>query len=104
MKYNHDPMKELNEDFYLNEVALKTRYSLLELNQQNQKDKIETGSHWRKFTPYPVVDQDIKYNVYIQGNKSIDRIIKNNDKIFSNINKSGLKKKLNSIDHTYSLS
>ena len=63
MKYNHDPMKELNEDFYLNEVALKTRYSLLELNQQNQKDKIETGYHWKKLNTYQVEDKDIKYKV-----------------------------------------
>ena len=103
MKYQ-DPMKVLNDEYYLNDVALKTRYNLLQINQQNEKEKVDRGTHWKKFTPYPLIDEDIKYNLYIQGNKPIEKIIKNNEKIISNIDKSGLKKILNSIDHTSSLS
>ena len=103
MKYQ-DPMKVLNNEYYLNDVALKTRYNLLQINQQNKKEKVDRGTHWKKFTPYPLIDEDIKYNLYIQGNKPIEKIIKNNEKIISNIDKSGLKKILNSIDHTSSLS
>ena len=38
-----DPMKEINKKIYLNPVSLKTRYQLLNLNQQNEKLGYEIG-------------------------------------------------------------
>mgnify|MGYP007104142855 CR=1 FL=1 len=77
MKYQ-DPMKVLNDEYYLNDVALNTRYNLLQINQQNEKEKVDRVTHWKKFTPYPLIDEDIKYNLYIQGNKPIEKIILSN--------------------------
>ena len=43
----YDPMKELNEAKYLNDVEIKTRYSLLLNNEENNKNGKEIGTHWK---------------------------------------------------------
>ena len=99
-----DPMKEINNDIYLNDVALKMRYSLLKLNKKNERTKTETGTHWLKFKPYPVVDDDIKHNYIVQGNSTVNNINRKNTEVFNQIHKTELKKKLNSINQTAALS
>ena len=95
-----DLIKEINKEYYFNDVSLKSRYKLMKLNKQNEKEGFELGTHWNKNTPYPLVDSDIKYNQYIQQSSSINKINKDNSALFSDINKSGIKSKLNSMDQS----
>ena len=95
-----DPIKELNTGYYFNDVSLKSRYKLMKLNKQNEKEGYELGSHWYKNSPYPLMDNDIKYNQYIQHSSTINKINKDNSALFSDINKSGIKSKLNSMDQS----
>ena len=95
-----DPIKELNKEYYFNDVSLKSRYKLMKLNKQNEKEGYESGTHWNKNSPYPLVDNDIKYNQYIQHSSTINKINKDNSALFSDINKSGIKSKLNSMDQS----
>ena len=67
-------MKEINRKIYLNEVALKTRYQLLNLNQQNEKLGYEIGKNWNRNSLIPILDNDIFYNKYIHNNYSIKEI------------------------------
>ena len=99
-----DPMKEINNDIYLNDVALKMRYNLLKLNKKNERIKIESGTHWLKFKPYPVVDKDIKHNYRVQGKSTVNNINRKNTEVFKQIHNTGLKKKLSSINQTAALS
>ena len=46
-------IKELFNDKNFDSVALKSRYQLLNLNQQNEKADFKSGSHWVKYMPYP---------------------------------------------------
>ena len=82
-----DPIKELNNDSYFNSVSLKSRYQLLNLNQQNEKGGFETGSHWVKYTPYPFLDNDIKYNKYTSSKHSIKELNSENSDIYNKIKK-----------------
>ena len=95
-----DPIKELNKEYYFNDVSLKSRYKLMKLNKQNEKEGYESGTHWNKNYPYPLMDNDIKYNQYIQHSSTINKINKDNSALFSDINKSGIKSKLNSMDQS----
>ena len=95
MKYN--AKKDLNEEYHLNDVSLKSRYKLMKLNKINEKEGYERGVHWNKNKPYPLIDEDIKYNQYIQHYSSVNHINKDNSELFSIINKSGIKKKLNNM-------
>ena len=61
MKKNQN-LKELNNDFFFNDVYLKSRYKLIDLNRRNEKNGFEIGSHWEKNIKYPIIDDDIKYN------------------------------------------
>ena len=97
-------MKEINHKIYLNAVSLKTRYQLLNLNQQNEKLGYEIGKHWTRNSLYPILDNDIFYNKYMQNNYSIKEINSENRKIYNNIKKSGIINYLNKIEHTTSLS
>lgn len=97
-------MKEINRKIYLNEVALKTRYQLLNLNQQNEKLGYEIGKNWNRNSLIPILDNDIFYNKYIHNNYSIKEINSENRKIYNNIKKSGIIKYLDKIEHTSSLS
>ena len=97
-------MKEINKKIYLNPVSLKTRYQLLNLNQQNEKLGYETGKHWTRDSLGPIFDNDIFYNKYIQNNHSIKELNSDNRKIYNNIKKSGIINYLDRIEHTSSLS
>ena len=99
-----DPIKELNNESYFNSVSLKSRYQLLNLNQQNEKGGFETGSHWVKYTPYPFLDNDIKYNKYTSSKHSIKELNSENSDIYNKIKKTGIMNYLNTIDQTNSLS
>ena len=52
MKYN--AKKDLNEEYHLNDVSLKSRYKLMKLNKLNEKEGYERGVHWNKNKPYPL--------------------------------------------------
>jgi hypothetical protein len=99
-----DPIKELNNERYFNSVALKSRYQLLNLNQQNEKAGFESGSHWVKYMPYPFFDKDIKYNKYILAKNSIKELNSENSNIFNEINKKKIVSYLDNMDQTNTLS
>jgi len=96
MKKNQN-LKELNNDFFFNDVYLKSRYKLIDLNRRNEKNGFEIGSHWEKNIKYPIIDDDIKYNQKIQHYDTIYNINKTNSEFFSEINQ--LKKTLSSMEH-----
>jgi len=87
----------LNNDFFFNDVYLKSRYKLIDLNRRNEKNGFEIGSHWEKNIKYPIIDDDIKYNQKIQHYDTIYNINKTNSEFFSEINQ--LKKTLSSMEH-----
>ena len=99
-----DPIKELNNESYFNSVSLKSRYQLLNLNQQNEKAGFESGSHWVKYMPYPFFDKDIKYNKYILAKNSIKELNSENSNIFNEINKKKIVSYLDNMDQTNTLS
>jgi hypothetical protein len=101
---NDDPMKNLNNEFYLNDVALKSRFSLMRLNKKNRRRKVDNGAHWLKFVPYPIMDKDLKNNLFHQGKNSIDRLNKTNTEVLNKLKESKLKKILNSINQTNAIS
>ncbi len=55
----YDPMKEINNNKYLNFVFLKSRYQLMNLNVKN---KYNIKNHWLKNIPPPFMDIDLIYN------------------------------------------
>ena len=87
----------MNNDFFFNDVYLKSRYKLIDLNRRNEKNGFEIGSHWEKNIKYPIIDDDIKYNQKIQHYDTIYNINKTNSEFFSEINQ--LKKTLSSMEH-----
>lgn len=98
MKY--DPIKIWNKDKYLNTAAIKCRFNMLETNNTNTKNGLEIGSHWKKNTPYPLLDDDLLYYKSKMEEKSVSSLIKRNKDIIDDINKSHLIGFLDSIDHT----
>ena len=94
---NKEYIIDLNNDFYLNDVYLKSRYKLIDLNKRNEKNGLEIGSHWEKNSKYPILDDDIKYNQKIQHYETIYNINKTNSEFFSEINQ--LKKTLSTMEH-----
>ena len=94
---NKEHFKELNNEFYLNDVYLKSRYKLIDLNKRNEKNGFEIGSHWEKNSNYPILDDDIKYNQRIEHYETIYNINKTNSEFFSEINQ--LKKTLSTMEH-----
>ena len=98
MKY--DPIKIWNKDKYLNTAAIKCRYNMLEANNANKKNGLEIGTHWKKNTPYPLLDDDLlDYKSKLEM-KSVSSLNKRNNDIIDDINKSHLISYLESIDHT----
>ena len=98
MKY--DPIKIWNKDKYLNTAAIKCRYNMLEANNANKKNGLEIGTHWKKNTPYPILDDDLlDYKSKLEM-KSVSFLNKRNNDIIDDINKSHLISYLESIDHT----
>lgn len=98
MKY--DPIKIWNKDKYLNTAAIKCRYNMLEANNANKKNGLEIGTHWKKNTPYPLLDDDLlDYKSKLEM-KSVSSLNKRNNDIIEDINKSHLISYLESIDHT----
>lgn len=57
-----DPIKEINKEKYLNLVALKCRYDLMSVNEENSAKGFEIGTHWIPNKPYPLLDEDLLYN------------------------------------------
>ena len=94
----YDPMKEINKNKYLNDVFLKTRYSLLQNNEENEKKGIEIGSHWKKFIKYPFLDNDIIESQLRKEN--LKEINDNYDKIINRVKESKIREYLNEIDNT----
>ena len=94
---NKEHFKELNNEFYLNDVYLKSRYKLIDLNKRNEKNGFEIGSHWEKNSNYPILDDDIKYNQRIEHYETIYNINKTNSEFFSEI--SQLKKTLSTMEN-----
>ena len=41
----NDPIKNINSEYYLNDVSLKSRYKLMKVNQKNGRNGLDTGSH-----------------------------------------------------------
>ena len=99
-----DPIKDLNNERYFNSVALKSRYQLLNINQQNEKAGFESGSHWVKFMPYPFIDKDIKYNKYVLKKNSIKELNSENSNIFNQINNKKIVSYLDNLDQTNTIS
>jgi hypothetical protein len=95
---SYDPMKEINKNKYLNDVFLKTRYSLLQNNEENEKKGIEIGSHWKKFIKYPFLDNDIIESRLRKEN--LKEINDNYDKIINRVKESKIREYLNEIDNT----
>lgn len=96
-----DPIKEVNDDKYLNNVAIKCRYNLLEMDQTNKKLGYDLGSHWNPSTSYPVVDTDIKdYNSRLE-NKSVKAVNKRNQGLFEHMKTVGIMEKIQEMDHTH---
>lgn len=98
MKY--DPVRIWNEEKYLNTAAIKCRYDMLNANKESMKSGIEIGSHWKKNTPYPIMDDDLVENKTKLEDKSIQELNKRNEEIIVDINKSNLIGYLDNIDHT----
>ena len=94
---NKEYIIDLNNDFYLNDVYLKSRYKLIDLNKRNEKNGFEIGSHWEKNSNYPILDDDIKYNQRIEHYETIYNINKTNSEFFSEI--SQLKKTLSTMEN-----
>jgi hypothetical protein len=97
---DYDPMKELNKTKYLNDAFIKSRYSLLHINENNIKKGRETGSHWKKFIKYPVLDEDMKKRFSDLENENLKKLNIENDKIINRVKKSKVREYINSIDHT----
>ncbi len=96
----YDPMKELNEAKYLNDVEIKTRYSLLLNNEENNKNGKEIGTHWKKFIIYPILDNDIKKRYTKLEDESVNELNKANNKIIDRIKQSKIREYLKNIDNT----
>lgn len=94
----NDPIKNINSEYYLNDVSLKSRYKLMKVNQKNGRNGLDTGSHWAKDSVYPLIDDDIKHNLKKQYFDTIYNINKNNSELFSEM--TNLKKTLSSLNQT----
>ena len=94
----NDPIKNINSEYYLNDVSLKSRYNLMKVNQKNGRNGLDTGSHWAKDSVYPLIDDDIKHNLKKQYFDTIYNINKNNSELFSEM--TNLKKTLSSLNQT----
>ena len=90
---NKEHFKELNNEFYLNDVYLKSRYKLIDLNKRNEKNGFEIGSHWEINSNYPILDDDIKYNQRIEHYETIYNINKTKENKIKNQNEN--KNKIN---------
>ena len=99
-KMKYDPVRIWNEEKYLNTAAIKCRYDMLNTNKESMKSGIEIGSHWKKNTPYPIMDDDLVENKIKLEDKSIKELNKRNEEIIGGINKSNLIGYLDNIDHT----
>ncbi len=96
----YDPMKELNEAKYLNDVEIKTRYTLLLNNEENNKNGKEIGTHWKKFITYPILDDDIKKRYTKLEDESLKGLNKTNNQVIDRIKQSKIREYLKNIDNT----
>ena len=99
-----DPIKELNNSKYLNTVALKSRYELMKVNKDNLKNGYEIGTHWVKYSPYPVLDDDIRDNMAKFESYPIKKINTIKKGILDEISNSDIINQLNQDDQTKKLS
>ena len=99
-----DPIKEINNSKYLNTVAIKSRYELMKVNKENLKNGYEIGTHWVKYTPYPVIDDDIRDNMTKYESYPIKKINKIKKGILEEISNSDIINQLNQNDQTKKLS
>jgi hypothetical protein len=99
-----DPIKELNNSKYLNTVALKSRYELMKVNKDNLKNGYEIGTHWVKYSPYPVLDDDIRDNMTKFESYPIKKINTIKKGILEEISNSDIINQLNQNDQTKKLS
>ena len=96
----YDPMKELNEAKYLNDVEIKTRYTLLLNNEENNKNGKEIGTHWKRFITYPILDDDIKKRYTKLEDESLKGLNKTNNQVIDRIKQSKIREYLKNIDNT----
>ena len=96
----YDPMKELNEAKFLNDVFIKSRYTLLLNNEENNKNGKEIGIHWKKFITYPVLDNDIKKRFAKLEDESLKELNKANNQIIDRVKQSQIREYLKNIDNT----
>ena len=99
-----DPIKEINNTKYLNTVAIKSRYELMKVNKENLKNGYEIGTHWVKYTPYPVIDDDIRDNMAKFESYPIKKINTIKKGILDEISNSDIINQLNQNDQTKKLS
>ena len=99
-----DPIKEINNTKYLNTVAIKSRYELMKVNKENLKNGYEIGTHWVKYTPYPVIDDDIRDNMAKFESYPIKKINTIKKGILEEISNSDIINQLNQNDQTKKLS
>jgi len=99
-----DPIKEINNSKYLNTVAIKSRYELMKVNKENLKNGYEIGTHWVKYTPYPVIDDDIRDNMAKFESYPIKKINTIKKGILEEISNSDIINQLNQNDQTKKLS
>ena len=88
----YDPMKEINNNKYLNFVFLKSRYQLMNLNVKN---KYNIKNHWLKNIPPPLI-----YNNNRLNELTLKEINNDKKKAVNNLIKSKIIQKLNKIDQT----
>ncbi len=93
----YDPMKEINNNKYLNFVFLKSRYQLMNLNVKN---KYNIKNHWLKNIPPPFMDIDLIYNNNRLNELTLKEINNDKKKAVNNLIKSKIIQKLNKIDQT----
>ena len=99
-----DPIKEINNSKYLNTVAIKSRYELMKVNKDNLKNGYEIGTHWVKYSPYPVLDDDIRDNMAKFESYPIKKINTIKKGILDEISNSDIINQLNQDDQTKKLS
>ena len=99
-----DPIKEINNTKYLNSVAIKSRYELMKVNKENLKNGYEIGTHWVKYTPYPVIDDDIRDNMAKLESFPIKKIATIKKGILDDISNSDIINQINMNDQTKKLS
>lgn len=100
---NQDPIKDMNRQKYLNNVAMKTRYDMIAVNKYNEDQGIKCyKSQWYRNYPSPCRDRDLlafKRKVTDEDIKSyLDRI----QHVTDTINNCDIIAKLDSINQTSS--